>query len=341
MNKEKTTEALSFFEQHAFAIWLILWLLFGCIALIGVFFSFSRFTDANEGSPKSVFDYLNASYAAAGALFTGFAFVITYLSLKHQKDELQKQNARLEKQISIDVFSDAFGHVLDVDKFREAKKFIYSNQFREAVDELVSSRSQKIKQLIHAKQTDFEEKKKHINQSDDNEESKKSRIAAEIISHNEALREIRISDEYKATERQFCIEDFKRIKLPTTSNDGENGAENNDKVSKSNKDDVSDASAYSMIIYFCDRMEYLGFIHYTYNNSGKDKCKNDANLILDYFGYDIINTFGKLKPFVHANREESNSGNPYYHFEFLYLLAIKRKKDYLKECEDELTRLSK
>ena len=320
MNKEKTTEALSFFEQHAFAIWLILWLLFGCIALIGVFFSFSRFTDANEGSPKSVFDYLNASYAAAGALFTGFAFVITYLSLKHQKDELQKQNARLEKQISIDVFS---------------------NQFREAVDELVSSRSQKIKQLIHAKQTDFEEKKKHINQSDDNEESKKSRIAAEIISHNEALREIRISDEYKATERQFCIEDFKRIKLPTTSNDGENRAENNDKVSKSNKDDVSDASAYSMIIYFYDRMEYLGFIHYTYNNSGKDKCKNDANLILDYFGYDIINTFGKLKPFVHANREESNSGNPYYHFEFLYLLAIKRKKDYIKECEDELTRISK
>lgn len=91
MDKTKIPKALSFFEKHAFAILLILWLLFGCIALIGVFFSFSRFTDANEGSPKSVFDYLNASYAAAGALFTGFAFAITYLSLKHQKNELQNK----------------------------------------------------------------------------------------------------------------------------------------------------------------------------------------------------------------------------------------------------------
>lgn len=341
MNKEKIPKALSFFERHAFLILLVLWLLFGCLALIGVFFSLSRFTDANEGSPKSVFDYLNASYAAAGALFTGFAFAITYLSLKHQKDELQKQNERLEKQISIDVFSDAFGHVLDVDKFREAKKYIYSNQFREAVDELVSSRSQNIKQLIHAEQSDLEEKKQHINQSADDEESKKNRMAGEIINHNNALWKIRISDEYKATERQFCVEDFKRIILSTTPTN-EKGDTSHEKKNTSNQNDASinDASAYGMIVYLCDRMEYLGFIHYTYN-SKEEKGEKELNLILDYFGYDIINTFEKLRPFIHANREEKNSGNPYYHFEFLYLLASQRKTNYLQECENELKRLSK
>lgn len=341
MDNTKNSKALSFFEQHAFAILLMLWLLFGCLAIVGVFFSLSKFSDANETSPKSVLDYLNVSYVAAGALFTGFAFAITYLSLKHQSSELKKQNERLEKQISIDVFSDAFGHVLDVDKFREAKKYIYSNQFREAVDELVSSRSQNIKQLIHAERSDFEEKKQHINQSGDNEESKKNRIAGEIINHNNALRKIRNSDEYKATERQFCIEDFKRIIISTTPIN-EKGDTSYEKKNESNQKDasVNDASAHGMIVYFCDRMEYLGFIHYTYN-SKEEIGEKELYLIIDYFGYDIINTFEKLKPFIHANREEKNSGNPYYHFEFLYLLASQRKNNYLQECENELKRLSK
>lgn len=330
MDKTKIPKALSFFEKHAFAILLILWLIFGCLALIGVFFSLSRFNDENQACPKSVLDYLNASYAAAGALFTGFAFAVTYLSLKHQSTELKNQNKRLEKQISIDVFSDAFGHVLDVDRFREAKKFIYSNQFREAVDELVSSKSQKIKQLIHAENAELEEKKQHINQSAVDEESKKARIASAIINHNNALSQIRSSDEYKATEKQFCIEDFKRIKIRTAS------STENEVVTKSNKDSVNDAYAYEMTNYFCDRMEYLGFIHYTYKKEGEE----NYNLILDYFGYDIIATFKRLKPFIYANRQEKNSGNPYYHFEFLYLLAIQRKKEYIQECENELNILN-
>ena len=334
MDKIKIPKALSFFEKHSLVILLVLWLLFGCLAVMGMLFSLSKYTDANEADSKSILDYLNVSYVAAGALFTGFAFVITYLSLKQQSTELKNQNERLEKQISIDVFSDAFGHVLDVDKFREAKKFIYSNQFREAVDELVSSRSQNIKQLIHAENAELEEKKQHINQSNDDEESKKIRTAGVIINHNDALRRIRTSDEYKATEKQFCIEDFKRISIrTTTSNEKE-------VVTKPNKDSVNDASAYEMINYFCDRMEYLGFIHYTHKEKGEEKEKENYNLILDYFGYDIIATFKKLKPFIYANRQEKNSGNPYYHFEFLYLLAIQRKTEYIKECENELKELN-
>lgn len=333
MDKTKTPKALSFFEKHALAILLALWLLFGCLAVMGLLFSLSKFTDANETDSKSILDYLNVSYVAAGALFTGFAFVITYLSLKQQSTELKNQNERLEKQISIDVFSDAFGHVLDVDRFREAKKYIYSNQFREAVDELVSSRSQNIKQLIHAENAELEEKKRHINQSNDDEESKKTRMAGVIINHNDALRRIRTSDEYKATEKQFCIEDFKRIKIRTTSSN-ENAVE-----TKPNTDTVNDAYAYEMTNYFCDRMEYLGFIHYTYKEKGEEI--ENHNLILDYFGYDIIATFKKLKPFIYANRQEKNSGNPYYYFEFLYLLAIQRKTEYIKECENKLKELTK
>lgn len=330
MDKTKIPKALSFFEKHSLVILLVLWLLFGCLAVMGMLFSLSKYTDANKTDPKSILDYLNVSYVAAGALFTGFAFVITYLSLKQQSTELKNQNERLEKQISIDVFSDAFGRVLDVDKFREAKKFIYSNQFREAVDELVSLRSQKIKQLIHAENAELEEKKQHINQSGDDEESKKVRIAGVIINHNNALRQIRNSDEYRATEKQFCIEEFKRINIRTTTSDEK------EVVTKPNKDSVNDASAYEMINYFCDRMEYLGFIHYTYKMEGEE----NYNLILDYFGYDIIATFNKLKPFIYANRQEKNSGNPYYHFEFLYLLAIQRKPEYIKECENELKELN-
>lgn len=323
-----------------FIILTLLWLGFGYLAYRGISIPELQRADNDTKTAKTMLDYLNASYVAAGALFTGLAFTITFLNLKHQKEELQNQNERLSQQISIDVFSDAFGHVLEVDRFRESKKYILSNQFKEAVDDLVSHKSPSIKFLIDQANAEFQSRKREIEQGND-KESIDERISMEREKHNKVLLGIRKSCDYKATMEQLCIEDFKKTKVSIISTEEEYDKQNESNLK--NEDKTNDASNYQMILYFCDRMEYLGFIYNTYCNSAGNTGNDDKNrnLILDYFGFDIINTFEILKPFIHANREESNSGNPYYHFEFLYLLATKRKKDYLKDCEDELIRLSK
>ena len=69
------------------------------------------------------------------------------------------------------------------------------------------------------------------------------------------------------------------------------------------------------------------------------EVKDDRFIILDYFGFDIINTFEKLKPFIFASRITKNKGNPYYQYEILYMLAKKRQDDYLNGVKDKLNKL--
>lgn len=311
---------------------IILWICFGYVAFKEISNPELQCTNNSDKVPKAILDYLNTSYVAAGALFTGFAFVITYSSLRHQKEELQNQNRRLAQQISIDIFSDAFGHVLDVDRFREAKKYIYSNQFKEAVDELVSRKSPSIKYLINKANAEFEEKKDSIRNCD-NKDNIDEKISIERKGHNNILLGIRKSYDYNSTMENLCIDDFKEIKSPVIyTNDKEN-------ESYPDKDKTKDVSAYQMILYFCDRMEYLGVIYNTYSNS-TEKDNINRNLILDYFGFDIIHAFEILRPFIFANRKENNKGNPYYKFELLYLFAVNRRNEYIQECETELKKLN-
>lgn len=323
MDNTKISKALSFFEKHAFTILLILWLVFGCLALIGVFFSLSRFNDANHTCPKSVLDYLNVSYAAAGALFTGFAFAITYLSLKHQKNELQKQNERLGKQISLDVFTDAFGHVLDSDNFREVKKYIYSNQFKEDVDTLVSMFSNSIREILLGYRKSFDQKIQEL-QNKYKDESIRQKIDVAEKEYADKLIAIRKTDEYKDVKNKLSIEDFRKIKSPIRHKKGKN-----DK----NGETVKYTSAsYERIKYFCDRMEYLGIIHFTYNDSfvHETSTQNDRFLIINYFGSDIISTYEILKTFIQTSQKEENKGNKYYNFTRLYNLAKERQNDYIE-----------
>ena len=139
-----------------------LWSIFGCIAYVVLPIDCFQKTIGEGEYAKTYVDYLNVFYVAASALFTGLAFAITFCSLytqqkelKEQKEQLQKENLYLSQQISLGVFTNAFRHILDNEKFREAKKYLYSNSFDRDVDFLVSNRCGKIQQAIDDNATNY------------------------------------------------------------------------------------------------------------------------------------------------------------------------------------------
>lgn len=74
--------------------------------------------------------------------------------------------------------------------------------------------------------------------------------------------------------------------------------------------------SYNKIVYFSERMEYLGML-------AKDK---DVRVdILNYFGPKIIETYENLEPIITKTREDNGSKNLYLHFTQLYYQAKKRK----------------
>lgn len=309
---------------------IVLWFSFALIAHWVLSCDFFMATNGTKNNSNSYIDYMNAFYVALGALFTGLAFFIAFINLSQQKEDLKKQNQRLSQQISLDVFTDAFGHVLDSENFREAKKYIYSNQFKEDVDTLVSLRSSIIKEVFIKKKNKFEHALKEIQATQNDKDIVSRRNDAVENEYSIQLKIIRESAEYKKTRDMLCIGDFRELKTPVRL-----------KTQKGDEVVKTITMAYERIKYFCDRMEYLGIIHTTYNEtkSSETEVKDDRFIILDYFGFDIINTFEKLKPFIYASRMTENKGNPYYQFEILYLLVSKRKDYYLNYCKDKLNSL--
>lgn len=83
--------------------------------------------------------------------------------------------------------------------------------------------------------------------------------------------------------------------------------------------------SYQMILRFCSKMEYLGYIYIVlYTQPG---------IIVDYYGRTILNTYGRLKPLIEANNGEITE-HLYYYFAFLFAYAGQREEGYYKEREN-------
>lgn len=294
---------------------VILWASFGFLAYDALPVDVFQKYNGNNRNPKVYIDYLNVFYVAASALFTGLAFAITFCSLdtqqkelKEQKEQLQKENLYLSQQISLGVFTNAFRHVLDNEKFREAKKYLYSNSFDKDVDILVSNRCGKIQQAIDDNATNYKKL---------NEETNTTIFSQLEKQYQENLERIRKNDDYKIVLKELTIENFREIKTPILING---------KVSYTN-------ASYERIKYVCDRMEYLGKIQFTYfNKNNSENELTDKYLIVDYFGSDIIKSYEKLQSFI-ANMQEGKTGNQYFNFTYLYNCAVIRKEGYIASMQ--------
>lgn len=295
-----------------------LWSIFGCIAYVVLPIDCFQKTIGEGEYAKTYVDYLNVFYVAASALFTGLAFAITFCSLytqqkelKEQKEQLQKGNLYLSQQISLGVFTNAFRHVLDNEKFREAKKYLYSNSFDRDVDFLVSNRCSKIQQAIDDNATNYKKL---------DEETNTTIFSPLEKQYQENLEKIRGTNDYKNVLKELTIENFRDVKTPIVING---------KVSYT-------SASYERIKYVCDRMEYLGKIHFTYFNKNNSENELTGNyLIVDYFGYDIIRSYEKLNSFI-ANMQDGKNGNPYFNFIYLYNCAKNRKDDYMTDMKQTL-----
>lgn len=288
--------------------------------------------NATEGKEPYYVDYLNAFYVAAGSLFTGLAFFITLYGLFQQNNEVQKQNKRLSEQISLDVFTEAFTHVMESDHFREARKYILSNQFDTDVDTLVSMTSTIIREELANLKTKYEK----IKQGNESQSQYNNEIIHQKGDEEKYLQEvakIRKKKEYQRALSKISIEDFRQIRSPLL-NLTEMDSKNSEEVRKT-------SVVYERVKFFCDRMEYLGLIHYTYNNMGKNKKNTmlkDKYLIPDYLGYDIITSYKKLAPIIQSKKRK-NKGNYYFNYTYLYYVTLDREKDYLENMNSEITEL--
>lgn len=305
-------------KRFVLLVVVILWASFGFLAYKALPVDVFQKYNGNNRNPKIYIDYLNVFYVAASALFTGLAFAGTIFTLykqqdelKEQKEQLQKENLYLSQQISLGVFTNAFRHVLDNEKFREAKKYLYSNSFDRDVDFLVSNRCSKIQQAIDDNATNYKKL---------DEETNTTIFSPLEKQYQENLERIRKNDDYKIVLKKLTIENFREIKTPILING---------KVS------YTDAS-YERIKYVCDRMEYLGKIQFTYfNKNNSENELTDKYLIVDYFGYDIIKSYEELQSFI-ANMQDGKNGNPYFNFIYLYNCAIDRQKEYKANMQEIL-----
>lgn len=84
---------------------------------------------------KDTLNFYEISFLSASALFTGIAFAATYLSLKDQKEHLNKKIDLLEKQTKMDVFS-KISEELGAKEFKECRKYINSSSYKNDIDRI-------------------------------------------------------------------------------------------------------------------------------------------------------------------------------------------------------------
>lgn len=305
-------------KRFVLLVVVILWASFGFLAYKALPVDVFQKYNGNNRNPKIYIDYLNVFYVAASALFTGLAFVGTIFTLYKQQDELKEQKKQLQKgnlylsqKISLGVFTNAFRHVLNNENFREAKKYLYSNSFDRDVDLVVSNRCSEIQRAIDD----------NDNYHKNPDEKNKATFSLSEKQYWENLEKIRKTDDYKNILKELTIENFREIKTPILIN---------------GQTSYYTIAPYERIKYFCDRMEYLGKIQFTYfHENNLENGLTDKYLIIDYFGYDIIRSYKKLKQFI-ENVQKGKGGNPYFNFTYLYNCAIDRQKEYKANMQEIL-----
>lgn len=224
---------------------LVIWLLFLLIPI------------ARCITGKEILNGIDDAYVMAGALFTGWAFAVTFASLL-------MQNKALQEQLAMDTLSNTINLIIDSERFRESRKYVLSKTF---------------------------------------------------YSHIEILKRMKDDDQ---DDDSICIEDWKKI--------GNYGTE------RSKPDlDSNSYENYEKLIYFCNRMEYLGI---ALKNNGVD------NTILDFFGSTIMKSYKRLQPYIENSRKLS--GETYYiHYTYLYYLAKQREPELKQESKEMLDKMSK
>lgn len=304
---------------------VVVWIALGIIVHDYVLpYDYFHVNDGTSDNSNNYLDYLNVTYVAVGAMCTGLAFVVTSLHLYIQNKELQKQNLNLSQQISLNVFTDAFGHVLDNERFREAQQYIHSSQFPKDVDTLVAKRSPFIKEL-------WQEAREKYNIPESPNYSEIESVKVEMtdneILYKKRLAEIRSMDEYKTIKRNICIEDFREILSISKKTSQENSSSNV----------IVSCKSYERIRYFCDRMDYLGIVYRTYKETVKNEKNNaeDENLIVNYFGYNITSSYCLLKPFIESSQSQEG-GNHYYNFSYLNKETKEKYSKYIAKIKNEL-----
>lgn len=77
--------------------------------------------------------------------------------------------------------------------------------------------------------------------------------------------------------------------------------------------------SYEKIIYFCSKMEYLGVI-----------CKKEvaANIIIDYYGITIVQSYERLKCII--DNEDDDLNSMYSHYVYLYKSAKLREMIFIE-----------
>lgn len=82
--------------------------------------------------------------------------------------------------------------------------------------------------------------------------------------------------------------------------------------------------SYNKLKYFLSRMEYLGVLAVE---------RGVETLLLEYYGYTIINTYERLSPIIKKPGGESYADELYSHYTNLYTLARTNRK---KSCFDRM-----
>ena len=304
---------------------VVVWIALGIIVHDYVLpYDYFHVNDGTSDNSNNYLDYLNVTYVAVGAMCTGLAFAITLYGLYIQTKELHKQNRHLSQKLTLNVFTDAFGHVLDNERFREAQQYVHSSQFPQDVDTLVAKRSPFIKELLQEAREKY-----NIPESPNYSEieSVKVEMTDNEILYKKRLAEIRSMDEYKKIKRNICIEDFREILSISKKTSQENSSSNV----------IVSCKSYERIRYFCDRMDYLGIVYHTYKETVKNEKNNagDENLIVNYFGYNITSSYCLLKPFIESSQSQEG-GNHYYNFSYLNKETMEKYSKYIAKIKNEL-----
>lgn len=221
----------------------VIWLFFLLIPIVRFF------------TGKEILNGIDDAYVMAGALFTGWAFAVTFASLL-------MHNKALQEQLAMDTLANTINLILDSERFRESRKYVMSKTF---------------------------------------------------YNHIEALRKMKDDNQ-----EDIYIEDWKKI--------------GNDEGKKKETDQApNNYEHYEKLIYFCNRMEYLGITL---------KNKEIDNSILDFFGSTIITSYKRLEPYIENSRKQ-NGETYYFHYTYLNYLAKQREPKLKQDCREMLEKMSR
>ena len=87
--------------------------------------------------------------------------------------------------------------------------------------------------------------------------------------------------------------------------------------------------SYDMIVSFCSKMEYIGFLFKNISTS----------ILINYYGRTILTTYDALKILIETQNDGGKTDYTFYHFSYLYYYAKENEEKYYEERENEINRL--